>query len=415
METTRDIEQKAVEMMENEMDGLNIDQRDSVLQTLYQTQVVREKYGLIKKDKSDISSAKEEEDNRMLEFMELLEFPIDDDLEYSEPEVYQSTDIDPSENPMEFSTYSLLDVPRPTYCEKNLANPAQETDTATENGDGDGPDSEYIRRVRKVTVDVQGWAVKTLDEHDVDLEEYISVKYHGNAKKTLKIDPVKVEEVKVASNAFRAELEAALVSWTPQFLNNSKGKMVSVVSENLAPSGVMGNLSKTYDIKLESKTILRDPAKVGPSASHHKHKYGLWYMPPKTWSSHWKDTIENLESKNKKKETFVQSWLKEISCRSEIQTIHQMAGKIRGNGESEVLADGSIDGTATPTGTNDAHDLAGSMANFKKTSRRNTRTYSGNSSTSSLTRGQSNSKISGSQVNLERSNVQNPMETLVEH
>jgi hypothetical protein len=32
METTRDIEQKAVEMMENEMDGLNIDQRDSVLE-----------------------------------------------------------------------------------------------------------------------------------------------------------------------------------------------------------------------------------------------------------------------------------------------------------------------------------------------------------------------------------------------
>jgi hypothetical protein len=41
---TEEMENQTIEQMEYEMEALNSDQRDSVLQTLYQTQVVRDKY-----------------------------------------------------------------------------------------------------------------------------------------------------------------------------------------------------------------------------------------------------------------------------------------------------------------------------------------------------------------------------------
>jgi hypothetical protein len=111
--------------------------------------------------------------------------------------------------------------PKATFSAGNFIDPRMEMMS-----EGEGVDrinNEYIHKVRKVTIDVQKWVDKTLDD-PVDLNEYIQVNIHGMEKKTEKIDPGQIEAAKTISNNFRSELEMALTSWKPRFLNKKKGR-----------------------------------------------------------------------------------------------------------------------------------------------------------------------------------------------
>jgi hypothetical protein len=205
------------------IEGLNSDQRDSVLQTLYQTQVVRDKYNHGK-------DYQEEDDEEILEFMDALAFPIDDNLIRAATDTKTKPSDDPASKDEEAPAKAVLSLykPKPTFSSGNFVDPRLEM---MGDADGEGVDrinNDYIHKVRKVTVDVQKWVDKTLDD-PVDLNEYIQVNIHGRMnKKTEKIDPAQIEAAKNISNSFRGELEMALTSWKPQFLNKKKVMFLTV-------------------------------------------------------------------------------------------------------------------------------------------------------------------------------------------
>lgn len=184
----------------------------------------------------------EEDDEEILEFMDALTFPIDDNLIKSTEERAKSAPVSRDEETHPKAVLSLY-KPKATFSAGNFIDPRMEM-----MNDGDGVDrinNDYIHKVRKVTVDVQKWVDKTLDD-PVDLNEYIQVNIHGMERKLEKIDPVQIESAKNISNNFRNELEMALTSWKPQFLNKKKGKMLNVIGESMAPTTVLGNMSKVF-------------------------------------------------------------------------------------------------------------------------------------------------------------------------
>jgi hypothetical protein len=234
---TDEIENQTIEKLEYGMEGLNCDQRDSVLQALYQTQVVRDKYNLGK-------DYQEEDDEEILEFMDALCFPIDDSVNIvTEEERQKAFNLQsPGGEEPQTPKAMLWHKPKPKY--------GKFIDPRNEVSDGDGEDrinNAYIHKVRKVTIDVQKWVEKSLDD-PVDLASYIDVNIHGLEKAEEKADPVQVENAKNVSNTFRTEMETALTSWKPQFLNKKKGKMLNVIGESMAPTMVVGNMSKVIPV-----------------------------------------------------------------------------------------------------------------------------------------------------------------------
>lgn len=125
-EHTRQFEQQTIENIEFEFEGLSLDQRDCVLQTLYQTQVVRDKY----QTTLDGTLYLEDEDEEILEFMEQLSFPIDDSIKSTGK---MSSSSSPALETPDTKSLSLY-KPKPKYYAGNVVDPSSETFVVAGNG-----------------------------------------------------------------------------------------------------------------------------------------------------------------------------------------------------------------------------------------------------------------------------------------
>lgn len=212
------IESEIKQNMSLEFEGLNASQRDALLQTLYQTQVVRDKYNAAIKN----IEYTPDEDDLVLECLEIPTFPVDD--------ANGETIVIPATTPAPVQEDSVKPVKKPRpYSHSNLVDPSIEADSIAEKGDR--IDADYTLKIKKMSSEIQKWVEATL-ETSVDLEEYIAMNITGTG--VPKKEPPRPESASkpIPSNVgFQAELESALTSWKPQFLSSKKGKLLNVIAE----------------------------------------------------------------------------------------------------------------------------------------------------------------------------------------
>ncbi len=135
---------------------------------------------------------------------------------------------------------------------------------------GDRIDMEFGTKIKNVTRGLGGWLKQTL-ESEVDLTEYI----HQNIQQTEEQKPAKQrqthlyktnqvpsEEKEERKYEFVQELEAAMSTWKPSFLNNKKGKMLNIISESVAPNSVLLGLNANFGVKVSNRPLMKDPIYV---------------------------------------------------------------------------------------------------------------------------------------------------------
>ncbi|KAJ3390083.1 hypothetical protein HDU92_000675 [Lobulomyces angularis] len=263
------------------------------------------------------------------------------------------------------------------------------------NDNGERIDIEFTSKIKEVTNGLSEWVNSTL-ESPVNLQEYIE--QHILTAKDVSEDQLRYEaltekkkpkmekkltaaethimehlnlkkEKEVAEYGFLNELETAMNTWKPTYLNKKKGKMLNIISETVAPENVLKDLTRNFNLEKPLKNVsIFNEEKIIPSSNEmeqtrnqfkkhftnytrnkvndyletkiiknddlknlHVSNYGRWYINPKNWNRVQQDSIKKFKKLDKVEGeiSFVQRRLLEIQELQKQEDMDILSGRFQ--------------------------------------------------------------------------------------